>query len=217
MWLSHLEFPNIVRDAWNNPIVLANAMTKFAEKARVWNKEVFGNLFHRKKRVVARLRGVQVALSTNPNNFLVDLERNLTLEFVKISKLKEKLWAMKSQLSGLVEGYRNTSFYHSLVLVRKRRNRIICMKDRAGNWIQGENEIVEFIRNGYVTLFSSSHSHSTLAKWDPPYWQTYLKEEDSATLTRSVSNEDILASLWSLKAFKAPGLDGLHASFFQHF
>ena len=36
-------------------------------------------------------------------------------------------------------------------------------------------------------------------------------------LIRLVSNEDISAGLWSLKAFKAPGFDGLHAGFFQHF
>ena len=29
-----------------------------------------------------------------------------------------------------------------------------------------------------------------------------------------VSEEEISATLWSLKAFKAPGLDGLHAVFF---
>ena len=32
-----------------------------------------------------------------------------------------------------------------------------------------------------------------------------------------VSEEEISAALWSLKAFKAPGLDGLHAVFFQWF
>ena len=96
IWLSHPDFPNVVRDAWINPVVLANATATFTEKARVWNKEVFGNIFHRKKRVVARHRGVQTALSTNPNNFLVDLERDLRKKFTEILKLEEELWAMKS-------------------------------------------------------------------------------------------------------------------------
>ena len=150
--------------------MLANATATFTEKARVWNKEVFGNIFHRKKRVVARLKGIQTMLSTNLNNFLVNLERDLRKEFTKILKLEEELWAMKSHITWLVEGDRNTNFYHTLALVRRRRNRITCMKDRAGNWIQGDKEIAEFIRNGYVDLFSSSHSHSTLAMWDPPFW-----------------------------------------------
>ena len=144
----------------------------------------------------------------------MDLERDLRKKFTKILKLEVELWAMKSRITWLVEGDRNTSFYHTSTLVRRRRNRITCMKDRAGNWIQGEKDIAEFIRNGYIDLFSSSHSHSTLAVWDPPFWQTYLKEKDSAMLTRPVSNEDISAGLWSLKAFKAPGFDGLHAGFF---
>lgn len=49
MWLSHPEFPSIVHDAWNNPVVLANAMTNFAKKARVWNNKVFGNLSTEKR------------------------------------------------------------------------------------------------------------------------------------------------------------------------
>ena len=32
-----------------------------------------------------------------------------------------------------------------------------------------------------------------------------------------VTNEEISTALWSLKAFKAPGSDGLHARFFQRF
>ena len=32
-----------------------------------------------------------------------------------------------------------------------------------------------------------------------------------------MTEEEIFAALWSLKAFKAPRLDGLHAGFFQRF
>lgn len=32
-----------------------------------------------------------------------------------------------------------------------------------------------------------------------------------------VTEEEISTALWSLKAFKAPGPDGLHAGFFQRF
>ena len=113
-----------MRDAWNSLVVLPNRMTKFTKKARVWNKEVFRNIFHHKKRVVTRLRGVQTALSTNPNNFLVGLEKELRLEFTEILKLKEELWAMKSRITWLVEGDRNTSFFYTSTLVHRRRNRI---------------------------------------------------------------------------------------------
>ena len=98
MWQSHPEFPTVVREAWSSPTTLCTATSKFVNKAKVWNKNIFGNLFPRKKRVLARLRGIQIALSINPNDFLVDLEKNLRAGFQEVSKLEE-YWAMKSRIT----------------------------------------------------------------------------------------------------------------------
>ena len=95
---------------------------------------------------MARLKEIQVVLSSNPNSFLVNLERELRAEFVEICKLEEEFWALKSWITWLVKGDRNTGFYHTLALVRRRRNRISCIKDRVGNWIHEEREIVGYIR-----------------------------------------------------------------------
>ncbi|XP_075633611.1 uncharacterized protein LOC142606095 [Castanea sativa] len=195
MWLSHPTFQSIFREAWSGPTGLSSAVAIFVDKVKIWNKNIFGNLFHRKKRLLARLRGIQVALSTHPNNFLVELERQLRSEFHDISKIEEEFWAMKSRITWLVEGDKNTSFYHTLALVRRRRNRISCLKDRVGNWIQGDREIAEFIRNGYAELFSSSHTYSILSTWNPPCWHNYLNEEEIAKLSHPVSDEDIKTDL----------------------
>lgn len=34
---------------------------------------------------------------------------------------------------------------------------------------------------------------------------------------REVVDEDVRSGLWALKSFKAPGPDGIHAGFYQHF
>ena len=86
MWLFHTSFSDIVRDAWANPSSLLHTVSKFTNKAKVWNRNVFGNLFHWKKCILARLRGVQIALSNNPNNFLVRLEQELRTELSEVSK-----------------------------------------------------------------------------------------------------------------------------------
>ena len=54
------------------------------------------------------------------------------------------------------------------VKIRRRRNRILCMKDRMGNWLNGEREIADFIRKGFLELFTSDHFSVALADWDPP-------------------------------------------------
>ena len=129
---------------------------------------MFGNLFHWKKCILARLRGVQIALSNNPNNFLVRLEQELRTELFEVLKLEEEYWAIKSRITWLVEGDRNITFYHTSTLVRQSRNRITYLKNHMGNWLNEERDIADFIRIGYSELFMSSHSSSLLFLWDPP-------------------------------------------------
>lgn len=61
-------------------------------------------------------------MSIRPNNYLIDLERELRDELLEVSKLEEEFWAMKARILWLVEGDRNTSFFHTSVLVHRRRN-----------------------------------------------------------------------------------------------
>ena len=175
---------------------------------------MFGNLLDWKKHTLARLRGVQIALSNNPKNFLIHLEQELRTELAEVSKLEEEFWAMKSRITWLVEGDKNTAFYHTSALVCRSRSRINCLKDNMGNWLNEESDIADFIRMGYAELFMSSHSSSLLSLWDPSYWNSYLKEDEVAKLAVPISDEEISSALWSFKAFKAPGPDGLHPGFF---
>ena len=120
MWLSHPSFPEIVREAWVRPNDLSIAINNFTTKAKLWNKEHFGNIYHRKKRASARLHEVQVALANRQNNILINLEKSLRAELIEISKQEEEFWNMKARLSWTVEGDRNISFFHTLALVRRR-------------------------------------------------------------------------------------------------
>ena len=111
---------------------------------------------------MVRLKGIQESLATNPNNYLVNLEKNLRVKFSKVAKLERESQAMKSRILWLVEGDRNEAFYHTSTLVHRRRNQISCMKDRMRNYINGDREIADFIREGFSDLFTSSNSNSPL-------------------------------------------------------
>lgn len=51
------------------------------------------------------------------------------MELNEVSKLEEEFLAMKARITWLVKGDENTSFFHTSALVRRRRNRISCIKD----------------------------------------------------------------------------------------
>ena len=57
MWNNHIEFKDIIKGAWRDNI-LHDAIAKFTVKAKKWNKEVFENIFAKKKRLMAKLIGI---------------------------------------------------------------------------------------------------------------------------------------------------------------
>ena len=62
MWLCHPSLPGLVRDAWFGPLLPSNAIASFTDSAKTWNRYHFGNIFHRKRRVSARLREFNLPL-----------------------------------------------------------------------------------------------------------------------------------------------------------
>lgn len=54
MWLNHPRFPLIVEKVWDGNPLLDHAISSFVNAATTWNREVFGNIFVRKKKILAR-------------------------------------------------------------------------------------------------------------------------------------------------------------------
>ncbi|KAL6141307.1 hypothetical protein ACLB2K_059597 [Fragaria x ananassa] len=73
-----------------NPVVFENetdSFVDFSDKIKalsaalsLWNKEVFGHLFHKRKLILARIGGIQKARDRNANPFLINLEADLIQE-----------------------------------------------------------------------------------------------------------------------------------------
>ncbi|KAK9987983.1 hypothetical protein SO802_028222 [Lithocarpus litseifolius] len=85
------------------------------------------------------------------------------------------------------------------------------------DWISKEREVINHFKEGFIRLYSTSQ---VKAKWNNSQrtrWQVRLTEEERNSLDISVFKEEIATALWSLNAFKAPGPDGLYASFFLRF
>lgn len=66
---------------------------------------------------------------------------------------------MKYRISRLVDGDRNTTFYHTFILNRG-KDIILSITDSLGNWLTDENEVANVINsrfgNPYTTYMVSS-------------------------------------------------------------
>ena len=87
-WLTDPTFLSLIQDSWKASELIPSAsssLSRFLRRLealtmsiRLWNKTHFGNLFQRKTRLLARLRGIQLALAKKPSAFLYSLEHQLT-------------------------------------------------------------------------------------------------------------------------------------------
>ncbi|KAK9994007.1 hypothetical protein SO802_023710 [Lithocarpus litseifolius] len=98
VWLSHKDFLAVVRNAWtgleNN---LEGAISRFTIRAQKWNREIFGNVFTGKKKILNRLLGIQRGLANRPSTFLTNLQDQIAEEYNQILQLEEEIWAMKAR------------------------------------------------------------------------------------------------------------------------
>ena len=155
-WLSHNDFSTVVRGAWaGREWNLVEAITNFTTKAQRWNREVFGNIFVRKKKIWARLLGTQNALVIRPNSFLINLQKQLTEEYNLILQQEEELWAMKSRTDWIILGERNTSYFHISALNRRSKNRITCVQNNEGEWCHNFGEVKEIFNASFKKLYTT--------------------------------------------------------------
>lgn len=167
--------------------------------------------------MLARINGTQKSLANQLSEFLLTLEKQLIVEYFLILLREEEFWALKSRLNATTFGDRNTSFFHVSTLVRHHRNKIGYLKDGLGNWITDENEVKMHIKCGFEKLYSTELSLCPLSPPVSSFSCYFLSDENCSSISNMVTNEEVRANLWSLKPFKAPGPDRLHAGFLQHF
>ncbi|KAL7254737.1 hypothetical protein ACSBR1_008974 [Camellia fascicularis] len=116
-WLCHPNFPDVVLKSWANMNTnLVGAITEFTHNVKTWNKEVFGNVFKRKRSLLARIEGIQKAQTQTFSHNLFLLEQDLIKQYNSTLFQEELIWFQKSRVKWLTMGNLNTKFFHITTL-----------------------------------------------------------------------------------------------------
>ena len=141
-WTTHPDYDTVVDTAWHRgDQIVVNCLAKVKEDSLVFNKDVFGNILYRKRRLETRLQGIQRRLEQVDFASLIRLEEELQREYNLVLYQEELLWYQKSRERWVKLGDRNTSFFHSQTIVRRKRNRIHGLFLDDGRWITDDAEL----------------------------------------------------------------------------
>ena len=90
----------------------------------------------------------------------------------------------------MIQGDRNTSFYHVSALARRKRNHIASVKDERGVWLTDGREVKEHFRKGFVSLYTSSLVEAAKVPNHDGRWQVQLTDEIKSSLDAIVTLEE---------------------------
>ena len=121
---------------------------------------------------------------------LSTLEKCLREDYFNILKLEEDFWALKSRVGWVVDENKNTKFFHTSTLVCRRFNKIVSLRNNVGKWITDSVRICHHIQQGFIDLFSTSHS-SSLSGTNLPLKALKIFDTEAFSLMDPINANDV--------------------------
>ncbi|EOY34749.1 Uncharacterized protein TCM_042329 [Theobroma cacao] len=156
-WTHHHDFIPFVERSWRVPMQATGMLVFWQKQQRLkrdlkwWNKQIFGDIFHNLKLAEAEAAERELHFQQDPSI----LNRNLMHKaYAKLNRqlsIEESFWQQKSGVKWLVEGERNTKFFHMRMKKKRVRGHIFRIQDQEGNIIEEPSLIkysaVDFFQN----------------------------------------------------------------------
>ncbi|CAN1177321.1 Putative ribonuclease H protein At1g65750, partial [Linum perenne] len=155
-WLEHDTFPPTLKNAWSYNVPTPAALTSLQSKLRRWNKDIFGNIFQRKKQLVLHLGNLESLNEERPTTYSLDLETKVRRELETTLWQENFLWRQKSRSNWVSDGDRNTRFFHVATMKRRKHNKITGLRNEMGVWVHDQASLRRLACEYFRELFSSS-------------------------------------------------------------
>lgn len=149
---------------------------------------------------------------------LIDTKCELEEKLSKHYDDRVKGAQIRSRAQWVEEGEKNSRYFINLEKERQGNGVIYKLKQKNGNIIDEENDILNEIRSFYSELYRSecvdveeikSYIHKCETK--------KLTTNDKELCDREITMEEVISSIDGLKKNKSPGLDGLTPEFYKVF
>ncbi|XP_061370265.1 uncharacterized protein LOC133312983 [Gastrolobium bilobum] len=140
-WMDHPHFNQLMVENWKLNDDTSVNLECLVPILKTWNNNTFGNIFRRKNIILRRIEGIQRRLDFGPNYFLEKKKEELRGELEETLVQEEKLWYHKFRTEWIRDGDRNTKYYHTLAIAKRRRNKVEALRNDNGVWVKHEAEL----------------------------------------------------------------------------
>lgn len=106
-WMSHKDYQRLILYSlianWNTLSPLEETLAQLLVEFKEWKKSTFGHIQSRKKILMARMKGIQEAITYPSSSYLRELEKVLQDELDEVLYQEEKLCFQKQEGNGSIK------------------------------------------------------------------------------------------------------------------
>ncbi|XP_061340576.1 uncharacterized protein LOC133287043 [Gastrolobium bilobum] len=158
-WLDHPKFQDFMEDSWNSSKEINLMLAELTPHLRYWNKHVFGDIHRKKENLSRKLADIQKHRTHSDSHFLQELEKQVQIDLDQTLDYEEMLWFQKSRHSWIVDGDKNTRFYHSKDVIWKSINKVSRLQSESQVWIEDPVELEDHVCRFFKNLFQEENQN----------------------------------------------------------
>lgn len=203
-WATEPSFKDLIKNSWNNNEDWPEVISSLTEKISKWNNMIFGNINRRNRTLMRRLSGINRIDPMGSNHYLNHLQDTLWKKYERALLHEEILWCQRARHKWIQFGDRNTKFFHTSMLIRKKRNKVEALKDKRDNWVTDKDKLKEMANQFFRDLYSKEElvvSNSIKNAFHR------LNHTRMGIIEAEVTSEEIKDAFFSMGAFIALGRD----------
>ncbi|CAL5415768.1 unnamed protein product [Camellia sinensis] len=220
-WIMHPGFLSVMEKFWTENRITGSAGYILLHKLKLlkgelkkWNSEVFGNVATKLKEAEVELHGIDI---TAEDRTLSESEKNrrreVTGEVWKLSRMLERIWHQKSRVNWILNGDRNTKFFHVMASSRRNRNSINSISIDGVDMKEPETVRLAVLQHFRRQFTESWAIRPTLGG----IFKSVAASDAFSDLEAAFSAGEVRAAIMDCDGNKAPGPDGFNLLFFQKF